>query len=116
MTGQRDSFPARCRLRKSNDFRRVFSRGRRKATRFFVVYALLNRLDDSRLGIQVRRRIGTAVRRNRLKRMVREVFRKMKKDFREPVDLILIAEADMVAMNHREFESVFRDLLSGITR
>lgn len=117
MPEERDeSFPGRCRLRKSNDFRRVFARGRRKATRFFVIYILPNRLDCSRLGIQVRRRIGTAVTRNRIKRMVREVFRKIKGDFRQPVDLILIAEQEMAQMRRPQFETVFRELLLGVTK
>lgn len=117
MPGTRDeSLPDRCRLRKSNDFRRVFTRGRRSATRYFVIYTLPNRLDAPRIGIQIRRKIGTAVTRNRIKRMVREVFRRMKGDFREPVDVILIAETGMPGMRRIEFETSFRTALQGVTK
>lgn len=111
-----ESFPGRCKLRRSNDFRRVFSRGKRRASRYFVIYTLPNRLEVSRLGIQVRRKIGTAVTRNRVKRMVREVFRKMKQDIRPPVDLILIAEAQIPKLRRVEFEALFREIVLGVDR
>jgi ribonuclease P protein component len=117
MTGPREeSFPGKCRLRKSNDFRRVFARGRRKVMRNFVIYTLPNRLEVSRIGIQIRRKIGTAVTRNRIKRMVRELFRKMKREFREPVDIILIAEAGMPGLRGADFEEAFRGALQGVTK
>lgn len=111
-----ESFPGRCKLRRSNDFRRVFARGKRKATRYFVIYTLPNRLEVSRLGIHVRRKIGTAVTRNRVKRMIREVFRKMKEEIRPPVDLVLIAEAQIPQLQRVEFESLFREILLGVNR
>lgn len=111
-----ESFPGKCRLRKSNDFRRVFARGRRKVARYFVIYTLPNRLDVSRIGIQIRRKIGTAVTRNRIKRMVRELFRKMKWEFREPMDIILVAETGMPGLRSADFEDAFRGALQGVTK
>jgi ribonuclease P protein component len=117
MTGLREgSFPGKCRLRKSNDFRRVFAHGRRRVTRYFVIYTLPNRLEVSRIGIQIRRKIGTAVTRNRLKRMVRELFRRMKGEFREPMDIILIAETGMPGLKRTDFEAAFRGALQGVTK
>src|SRR5580765_2462152 len=108
-----DSFPGKYRLRKSNDFRRVFARGRRRATLYFVIYTLPNRLEVSRLGIQVRRKIGTAVTRNKLKRMAREVFRRMKDDFRQSLDIVLVVEKAMAEIRMVQFEIVFRESLQG---
>lgn len=108
-----ESFPGKYRLRRSNDFKRVFARGRRRPTRFFVIYILPNQLEFSRLGIQVRRRVGTAVVRNRIKRMVRETFRKIKDDFRKSLDLIVIAEPQMSSLRSAEFEIEFRQAIQG---
>ena len=107
-----ESFSREYRLRKSTEFRRIFSRGRRAATRFFVIYSMPNRLTLSRVGIQVNAKIGSAVRRNYIKRMVRETFRKMKNEFRQPVDLIFIAEKQILDLKCSEFEQEFRKVLS----
>jgi ribonuclease P protein component len=112
MSDARDeSFSRENRLRKSTEFRRIFSRGKRASTRYFVIYALPNRLTYSRLGIQVKAKIGSAVRRNYIKRMVRETFRKMKREFR-PVDLIFIAEKSILDLKCATFEQEFRKVLS----
>jgi ribonuclease P protein component len=113
MSEKRDeSFSREYRLRKSNEFRRIFSQGRRITNRFFVIYLLPNRLTISRLGIQVKAKIGSSVRRNYIKRMVRETFRKMKHDFRQPVDLIFIAEKEILDLTCSGFQQEFRKVLS----
>jgi ribonuclease P protein component len=117
MSENRDeSYSRAYRLRKSTEFRRIFSRGRRLATRFFVLYLLPNRLSFSRLGIQVKAKIGSAVRRNYIKRMVRETFRRMKQEFRQPVDLIFIAEKEVLDLKCSEFQQEFQNVLSGYLR
>ncbi|HET6267470.1 MAG TPA: ribonuclease P protein component [Acidobacteriota bacterium] len=99
-----ESFSSRNRLRRSSDFQVVFSRGKRAATEDFVLLILPNHLPLSRLGIQVRAKIGSAVKRNKIKRIVREVFRKMKDNFSQSVDVIFIARAGMVGIDFHRFE------------
>ena len=112
MPEKRDErFPQQNRLRKSSDFKRVFSRGIRTATRHFVIYSLPNQLTFPRLGIQVKAKIGKASRRNYVKRIAREVFRRMKSDFRQPVDLIFIAEKPILELGYSEFAAEFRKVL-----
>jgi len=64
------------------------------------------------LGIQVKAKIGSAVRRNYIKRMVRETFRKMKHEFHRPVDLIFIAEKQILDLKCSEFEQELRKVLA----
>jgi len=69
--------------------------GERRTTRFFIVL-LMDRKDDgpTRLGITVTRKVGGAVRRNRIKRLAREWFRSRSREFGS-CDLVLIAKRDM---------------------
>jgi len=69
--------------------------GERRATRFFIVL-LRDRKDGgpTRLGITVTRKVGSAVRRNRIKRLAREWFRSRSREFGS-CDLVLIAKRDM---------------------
>ena len=69
--------------------------GDRRATRFFIVL-LMDRKDGgpTRLGITVTRKVGGAVRRNRIKRLAREWFRNRTREFGS-CDLVLIAKRDL---------------------
>jgi len=62
-------------LRKTADFKRVFSRGKSAATPLFVLYVAQNDVGQNRLGLSVGKKTGCAVIRNRVKRHVREFFR-----------------------------------------
>ena len=72
------SFAAADRLHRSAEFLRLQRNGVRFSGPHFVVYAgnLENEPERSRLGVTVSRRVGIAVVRNRVKRRVRECFRK----------------------------------------
>ena len=67
--------PKARRLRTNAEFERVYRRGRRLRGDHFALIILANGTEHSRLGISVHRKTGNAVRRNRIKRLVREVFR-----------------------------------------
>ncbi len=55
-----------------------------------TVYALPNELGHGRMGISISRRVGTAVRRNRIKRLLREAFRLMQYEFPRGYDLVVV--------------------------
>jgi ribonuclease P protein component len=66
----------RRRLSRSAEFDRVYREGKSHASRHLVVYAFPRAEDDGppRLGVSVGRRLGGAVERNRVKRLLREAF------------------------------------------
>jgi len=72
---RRANFRQAQRLKGRRAFARVFGGRRSSADRLLVVYAMPNDLSWARLGLTVGRKHGTAVRRNRIKRLLREAFR-----------------------------------------
>lgn len=71
-----ESFPRAHRLTAETDFRRVLGRGFRHASTDFSFHVLANELGHSRLGMTVPRKAGSAVVRNRIRRRIRESFRR----------------------------------------
>ena len=78
-------------LKLNRDFRRLYARGKTCAGAYIVVYAQKNRLGTNRLGLTVSKSTGKAVKRNRLKRLMRESYRLMEDRIETGFDFILVA-------------------------
>lgn len=100
------------RLKRRNDFRKVFRGGTSVANRQFVLYTF-KRTDGevSRVGISISRKVGKAVVRNRIKRLIKEIVRKWMDQIHPQMDLILIARNPVVGLDYKEMESSLRHVM-----
>jgi ribonuclease P protein component len=93
--GRRQRFGRMVRLRARSSFLAVQHRGRRIPGRDLVAYALprpvLERKERARIGLVVSKKVGNAVVRNRVKRWLREGFRRMARPATTGFDLVVIA-------------------------
>jgi len=87
---RRHTFPRTHRLRSKLDFSAVFDAGIRQSRGPLTVLARPNDLPHPRLGLSLSRRVGNAVRRNRIKRLLREAFRLMQHDLPRGYDIVVI--------------------------
>ncbi|MCC8170041.1 MAG: ribonuclease P protein component [Oscillospiraceae bacterium] len=78
-------------LKRNRDFRRLYSRGKNFVGGYIVVYTSKNRFGENRLGLTVSKSIGKAVKRNRLKRLMREGYRLMEDRLSRGNDIIIVA-------------------------
>jgi ribonuclease P protein component len=98
----------RRRLSRSAEFERVYRQGRSKGNRFLVLYAFPRddeapREDDGpRLGLSVSRRVGGAVDRNRVKRVLREAFWAEAERLPDTSDYVVVARPDARELAQRE--------------
>ena len=101
MTSFRQRSSDRGRLSRSAEFERVYRQGRSTANRHLVLYAFPNAASDRpRLGLSVSRKVGGAVERNKVKRMLRESFARVEPTLRDGQDVVLVARpsaAELVA-------------------
>jgi ribonuclease P protein component len=77
-------------LRRPADFKRVYDNRRSVSDNLLIIYAAPNGLRYSRLGLSVSRKLGGAVRRNRLRRLFREAYRLTRGEMPTGLDLVLI--------------------------
>lgn len=81
------------RLTRREDYARVFRRRCSAADDILIVYVAENGLTWSRIGLRVNKRTGNAVRRNYIRRRIREAFRLHKADLPASFDVIAVARA-----------------------
>ncbi len=84
-------------LKQNWEFRRAYSRGRSYLTPDFVLYAVKGQNGKIRLGITVSRKLGTAVKRNRAKRLLTAAFRSVLPLTAEGTDYVLVARSRLLS-------------------
>ncbi|OGD35259.1 ribonuclease P protein component [Candidatus Atribacteria bacterium RBG_16_35_8] len=79
-------------LSKTSEFKKVFSEGRRIEGKNLIIFVLKNDYDFNRLGIIVKKEIGKAVVRNKIKRRLKETSRLLNKKLLPGYDIIVMAK------------------------
>lgn len=109
-------FPRSSRLTSRAQFLEVYDKGRRVSSSSFVVFGLENACDGCRLGITVTRKVGNAVRRNRIKRVLREIFRSHWDELSPPIDLVVNARESILRADSRTLEREFLSTFGRLAR
>ena len=101
-----NSFPKENRLLTERDFSRVYEAGEKRAERYFVFYLLDREEAGSRIGIVTPKYLGKAVERNRIKRQIRESYRK-NKDLFTGFDFVVRPRKEAVKLDNAELAEDF---------
>jgi len=93
------------RIKKNEDFSRVFREGTSTANRQFVIYTL--RKEDQqqyRIGLSVSKKLGNAVVRNHIKRYIRQALHELSDDLQIEMDYVVIARKPCTELPFNEFK------------
>jgi ribonuclease P protein component len=98
------------RLRRRSEFQRVFDSGQRARGRFFTLLAAPRPAGGARLGIVASKKLGNAVRRNRAKRLIRNIFRHS--DIHAAgIDVVVIPRIELFTASYAAIEEDYRTVL-----
>ena len=105
------------RLRKNNEFKLVYRRGKSLANSLLVLYIFNNRknkdqnnLPYNKVGISVSKKVGNSVVRSRSKRLITESYRLNEKDLKTGYDFVFVARTAIKDKSYFEVEDAMKKL------
>jgi ribonuclease P protein component len=108
-----ERFTKASRVRRRGEFQRVFDLSLRAKGRYLTVLVAPNEAGTTRLGIVASRKLGDAVRRNRAKRLIRQIFRQTESLPARPcLDVVVIPRRELFDAAYSSLESDFRGTLA----
>jgi ribonuclease P protein component len=109
------SMNKRQRIKKNEDFQKVFKKGKSFANRQFVVYCLKQEeqveQEAFRIGLSVSKKVGNAVTRVRVKRYIRQAFLELKNEVRQDMDYVIIARTQAATLDFHETKKSLQHVL-----
>jgi ribonuclease P protein component len=97
-------------LKKNQDFKNVYRRGKSYANKYLVMYVLPNQTEGNRLGISVSKKVGNSVIRHHLTRLIRESYRLHEEMFNSGLDIVVVARSTARDISYHEVESALLHL------
>ncbi|WP_223553676.1 MULTISPECIES: ribonuclease P protein component [Lysinibacillus] len=102
----------RQRVKKNDDFQKVFKKGKSFANRQFVVYIFEKEgQTEFRVGLSVSKKLGNAVTRNQIKRYIRQSIHELKDELKPNMDYVIIARQPAATMDFHEVKQSLQHVL-----
>jgi len=99
-------------LRKKSDISRCQEEGRKLHAKHFLILVLASESGESRLAVAVTTKLEkSSVRRNLIKRRIREVFRVARKDIKTPIDIVVVARRGVQLCSFSDYQ---REILGAL--
>ena len=77
-------------LKKNYEFKRVFQKGKSYATKNVKIYIFNNTTKENKIGVAISVKAGNAVKRNKVKRLIRESYRTINKDLKKGYNMVFL--------------------------
>lgn len=97
-------------LKKNHEFKRLYNKGKSSANRHLALYCRRNNLKLNRVGITVGSKVGNAVKRNLIKRRLREIYRLDEDKFLRGWDMVIVARSASAFADYHQLRASLFDL------
>lgn len=108
---KKEGFPKAIRVKKKSEFDNIIRKGEKTTGKNLILYRLNSHEKEQKFGIKVNRNIKGAAKRNRIKRLLREVIRKNKDKFKETETVLLFYRSSAAQMTYQDLLSEFEGLV-----
>ena len=98
-------------LKDNKQFKKIYSKGKSFANNLLVIYYMKNNLSVVRLGITVNKKVGKAVVRNRVRRLIKESYRLKEKYLAEGYDIVFVSRIRAKDATDKEISGAMHHLL-----
>ena len=98
-------------LKQNHEFRRLYNKGKSAVSPYFAVYCRKTRRPVSRLGITTGVKLGNAVKRNRARRRIRELYRTNEWRFSPGWDVVIVARVRSIYGRYADMERSLLQLM-----
>ena len=98
-------------LKNNYDFKRLYNRGKSAGTHRLLIYCRSTGRPFSRVGYTVSAKLGNAVKRNRVRRRLREIYRLHEAQLRPGMDMVIVVRKGGFEATYQELETDFKRLV-----
>lgn len=98
-------------LKKDKEFQKIYKKNTRLHSKYSLVFYNKNNKTTPKFGIVASKKTGNAVKRNRIKRIIREIIRKNIKLFNNNFDYIIVAKSILKDTQEIKYKDLENDLL-----
>lgn len=101
------TIPKNEQIKRTFEYKKVYEKGKRYYSSYIILYVLNNELQCSRVGISVGKKVGGSVKRNRIKRLLREILRHIWGRVIKERDIVVVAKNDALG---KDLKTLWHDL------
>lgn len=98
-------------LNRNFQFRKMYRSAKSESDKYLVLYYRKNRGQENHLGITVSKKVGTAVVRNRIRRLIKENYRLNEERIKQGYDLVIVARSRAAFADFSKIRSSFLSLI-----
>lgn len=94
-------------IKRNHEFQRLYAKGKNAASPYLALYCRKRRGEENRLGLTVGKKVGGAVKRNRVRRRLREIYRLHEGELKPGFDLVVVARVRAVYGSYQQLDKSF---------
>jgi len=112
----KETFRPHERIKKKNDFLFIYKQGKRYRGKYFILIYIFSDLSFSRMAVVAGKKMGNAVKRNKIKRRMRELFRQHKSLLVTPLDMIFLPQKEIHEASWQELQKDYAEALNSVSQ